>query len=99
MKNTPPHSHIHTFLVKWACQVKHTDLNLSFNVQIQAGKRLNITPSESFLAFLKADLPSTELGEVTILPLLLLTIWKVSGPITHKQSQPHRNIVSYILGT
>jgi hypothetical protein len=54
-------------------QVKQTDSNLSSNVQIHTGKILNMTPSEASLAFLKADLPTTELGEVTILPLLLFT--------------------------
>jgi hypothetical protein len=63
-----------TFLGKWAGQIKSTNLNISFNVQIQAGKRLNITPSEASLAFLKADLATFELGEATILPLQLLTI-------------------------
>ena len=52
-------------------QVKQTDSNISSNVQIHTGKILNMTPSEASLACLKADLPTTELGEVTILPLLL----------------------------
>ena len=60
-------------------QVKQTDSNLSSNVQIHTGKILNMTPSEASLAFFKADLPTTELGEVTILPLLLFTFWKVQG--------------------
>jgi hypothetical protein len=68
-----------TFLGEWAGQVKRRDLNLSFNAQIQTGKRLNITPSEASLACLKADLATSELGKVTILPLLLLPCLKSPG--------------------